>query len=165
MAVDEPATFEEAQMNDSWRAAIDEELHNHATNGTWEVVVPPAGANLVDTKWIFKLKADGRHKARLVARGFSQQRGIDWHESYAPVTSTLVLRLLCHRVPRSVVVASSRCESSVPQCGRGGRDLPCATERSQGSCRACMSGDQITIWTASVRKELVPVHQCGAYRK
>lgn len=95
MAADEPSTFEEAQMDPCWRAAIDEELQNHEINGTWEVVVPPAGANLVDTKWIFKLKADGRHKARLVARGFSQQRGVDWHESYAPVTSTLVLRLFC----------------------------------------------------------------------
>ena len=47
----------------------------------------------MSTKWLFKRKPDGRLKARLVARGFTQRFGIDWHESYAPVTSTLVVRV------------------------------------------------------------------------
>ncbi|KAI1006202.1 hypothetical protein K3495_g2019 [Podosphaera aphanis] len=58
----------------------------------------PDGANIVSTKWVFtvKLKSDGtieRYKARLVARGFSQQYGIDYHETFAPTIRMDTLRL------------------------------------------------------------------------
>jgi hypothetical protein len=41
-------------------------------------------------KWMFKLKKDElgaviKHKARLVARGFVQQEGIDYDGAFAPV--------------------------------------------------------------------------------
>ena len=93
-AATEPTTYADAMSDPNWRAAIQEELQNHQDKGTWEIVEMPSGdINLVSTKWIFKVKSDGRHKARLVARGFTQQYGIDWHESYAPVTSTLIVRV------------------------------------------------------------------------
>ena len=92
-AVSEPRTFAQAISDPSWFAAIQEELRNHEEKGTWMIVAKPPGANLVSTKWLFKRKPDGRLKARLVARGFTQRFGIDWHESYAPVTSTLVVRV------------------------------------------------------------------------
>ena len=93
-AATEPTMYADAMSDPKWRAAIQEELQNHQDKGTWEIVEMPSGdINLVSTKWIFKVKSDGRHKARLVARGFTQQYGIDWHESYAPVTSTLIVRV------------------------------------------------------------------------
>ena len=70
----EPTTFADAMSDPEWRTAIQEELQNHHDKGTWEIVEMPSGdVNLVSTKGLFKVKSDGRHKARLVARGFTQQ--------------------------------------------------------------------------------------------
>ena len=58
--------------------------------GTWDLVPRPTDANIVTCKWVFNLKyhPDGtvaRHKARLVARGFTQAHGIDYTETFSPV--------------------------------------------------------------------------------
>ena len=58
--------------------------------GTWILVEPPAGANIVGLKWVFRAKkdADGnvvRKKACLVAQGFSQVPGVDYLHTFAPV--------------------------------------------------------------------------------
>ena len=81
-----------------WKQAIDTEVEALVANGTWEEYVLPKGANLVSTKWVFtvKVKKDGtveRYKARLVARGFSQQYGIDYTETFAPTVRMDTLRL------------------------------------------------------------------------
>ncbi|GJW96011.1 retrovirus-related pol polyprotein from transposon TNT 1-94 [Tanacetum coccineum] len=46
---------------------------------------------IINLKWIFKVKLDEygevlKNKARLVAKGFRQEEGIDFDESFAPVT-------------------------------------------------------------------------------
>ena len=59
----------------------------------------PKGVNIVSNKWVFKIKRQPsgqieKYKARLVARGFSQQRGIDYYETFAPVVRMESLRIL-----------------------------------------------------------------------
>ena len=59
-------------------------------NRTWELVNLPAGHRPISLKWVFKLKKNElgaviKHKARLVARGFVQQEGIDYDDAFAPV--------------------------------------------------------------------------------
>lgn len=56
-------------------------------------------SNIVHTKWVFKIKKDGngkitKYKARLVARGFSQQKGMDYTEIYSPVVKLTIFRSL-----------------------------------------------------------------------
>ena len=46
---------------------------------------PPIGAKIIDCKWIYKLKADGIFKARLVAKDFRQTHGIDYDETFSSV--------------------------------------------------------------------------------
>ena len=91
--VNDPKTFREATTgpnSSNWMAAVNTEMSSLQRNGTWELVDLPPGKRTIGSKWVFKTKynADGtidKHKARLVAQGFTQKEGIDYHEIYAPV--------------------------------------------------------------------------------
>ena len=66
---------------------------------TWTLVPRPTDANVVSCKWVYSLKynPDGsvaRYKARLVARGFSQAYGLDYHETFSPVARLSSIRVL-----------------------------------------------------------------------
>ncbi|KAJ1530288.1 hypothetical protein ONE63_005209 [Megalurothrips usitatus] len=101
-AGNEPSTVEEALASEDspqWERAMSEELAALRENETWDIVARPVGSNVVQCKWVFKIKcgSDGsaqRYKARLVARGFSQRQGIDYNETFAPVARHTTLRLL-----------------------------------------------------------------------
>lgn len=99
---DEPKTYkDDLKRHDShqWKEAIAKELQAHELNVTWMVVDMPKGKHLLTTKWVFKMKKDANgneveHKARLAARGFEQEYGIDYFETYAPVARYETVRLL-----------------------------------------------------------------------
>lgn len=62
-------------------------LHKH---DVWTLTELPEGRKVIGSKWVFKVKhnADGsveKHKARLVAQGFSQKHGVDYDETFSPV--------------------------------------------------------------------------------
>ena len=78
---------------------MDEEMHSLLKNHTWDVVPLPFGKTAVGYKWVHTKKhhADGtleRYKSRLVARRFTQSYGIDYFETFAPVTKMETVRLL-----------------------------------------------------------------------
>jgi hypothetical protein len=59
-------------------------------NDVWDIVLIPKGKFVETSKWIYKIKhtADEsikKHKARFVAKGFSQVEGIDYEETFSPV--------------------------------------------------------------------------------
>ena len=61
------------------------------TNDVWDIVLKPEGKRVVSSKWIYKIKhaAGGsieKYKERLVARGFCQKKGIDYGETFAPIS-------------------------------------------------------------------------------
>lgn len=80
-----------------WQMAMDSEYASLIESKTWILCELPSGANVIDTKWVFKTKQDEtgnivRYKARLVARGFTQEEGLDYFETYAPVARISSIR-------------------------------------------------------------------------
>jgi hypothetical protein len=78
---------------------MDEELDQIEKNDTWELVPRPKDKNVIDTKWVYrnKLNEDGhvtRNKARLVCKGYAQVEGIDFEETFSPVSRMEAIRLL-----------------------------------------------------------------------
>jgi hypothetical protein len=66
--------------------------------GCWEVVDIPPDAQLLGVRWVFKLKriqsVYEKHKARLVVKGYMQEKGIHYSESYSPTISQVSLRIV-----------------------------------------------------------------------
>jgi hypothetical protein len=95
----EPTCFEEAIQKKEWVDAMIEEYQSIIKNDVWEIVPRPKNKDAVSSKWIYKIKhtADGsieKHKARFVARGFSQKEGIDYEETFAPVAKYTSIRTI-----------------------------------------------------------------------
>ncbi|KAG7593481.1 Reverse transcriptase RNA-dependent DNA polymerase [Arabidopsis thaliana x Arabidopsis arenosa] len=98
---EEPKTVKEALNHPGWTAAMGEEIDTCHVTKTWSLVPKPAEINLLGCRWIFKTKinADGtldKLRARLVAKGYEQEEGVDFLETYSPVVRTATVRMVLH---------------------------------------------------------------------
>nr|XP_016495906.1 PREDICTED: uncharacterized protein LOC107814916 [Nicotiana tabacum] len=95
----EPKKIEEALKDSSWVQAIQEELDQFGKNQVWNLIPKPENVSVIGTKWVFKNKLNEdvnvvRNKARLVAQRYSQQEGVDYDETFAPVARLESIRIL-----------------------------------------------------------------------
>ena len=70
-----------------------EEIKSLEENETWSLVDKPTNREIVEVKWIYRVKSDGRYKARVVAKGF-QQAYQENEEIYSPVARMNTLKIL-----------------------------------------------------------------------
>jgi hypothetical protein len=82
-----------------WKEAVYIEMDSSLSIGTWELVDQPYGCKPVGCKWVFKkkLRPDctiDKYKARLVANGYTQEKGEDFFDTYSPILRLTTIHVL-----------------------------------------------------------------------
>ena len=102
MIENDPQSFKEAVSGPEaplWKDVINSEVESILHNHTWEMVDLPPGCKPLGYKWIFKkkMKANGsidKYSARLVIKGYRQKEGLDYFDTYSPVTRITSIRMI-----------------------------------------------------------------------
>ncbi|GJY07887.1 putative ribonuclease H-like domain-containing protein [Tanacetum coccineum] len=106
----EPKNVNEAMTDPAWIESMQEELLQFKRLDVWALVPLSDHVKPLMLKWLFKNKHDEentviRNKTRLVMRGYRQEEGIDFEESFAPVTSMEAIRIfLAYATQKSFIV-------------------------------------------------------------
>jgi len=152
-AIDDPVSYKKAiecEESDKWIDAMKDELKSMEQNQVWDLVKLPHDSKRVGCKWIFKIKRDSkgkieRYKARLVAKGFTQKDGIDYKETFSPVSKKDSLRIIMalvahydlelHQMDVKTAFLNGELEEEVymdqPEgFSIGGKDMVCKLKRS-----------------------------------
>ncbi|GKC64430.1 retrovirus-related pol polyprotein from transposon TNT 1-94 [Tanacetum coccineum] len=94
----EPKSYKDALTKSYWIEAMQEELNEFERLEVWKLVPRPDRVMIITLKWIYKVKLDElggvlKNKARLVARGYREEEGIDFEESFALVARLEAIRI------------------------------------------------------------------------
>jgi hypothetical protein len=78
---------------------MESEIEAIQKNNTWDLTNLPRDAKIVGVKWIYKIKLNehrevNKYKAHLVAKGYTQQHGMDYTKVFAPVARMDTIRLV-----------------------------------------------------------------------
>ncbi|KAI3685662.1 hypothetical protein L6452_34917 [Arctium lappa] len=94
----EPKKASKALRDPFWISGMQDELLQFERNKVWRLIPQAKGKSVIGTKWVFRNKKDEsgvvvRNKARFVAKGYCQQEGIDYDETFAPVARIKAIRI------------------------------------------------------------------------
>jgi Reverse transcriptase (RNA-dependent DNA polymerase) len=70
------------------------ELQSIKDNDLWELIPRPKNQKVVDSLWVLNVKDNWLHKAKFCAKGFAQQWGVDYTDTFAPVAKYKSVRTL-----------------------------------------------------------------------
>lgn len=111
MVCNVPKTFREAvTSSDSkeWVDAMDEEMKSLKDNKTFTLTTLPEGKKAVGGRWVYAIKtnADGsnKYKARYVAKGYSQEMGLDYGETFSPTANHTSVRVLMQKAAQDGLI-------------------------------------------------------------
>nr|KAJ0198111.1 hypothetical protein LSAT_V11C700366270 [Lactuca sativa] len=93
----QPQKFKDYEKR--WKHSMQQEIRALEKNDTWTLTDLPNGQRAIESKWVYKIKykQNGeveRYKSRLVAKGFTQMEGVDYHDTFAPVAKLVTMRTL-----------------------------------------------------------------------
>nr|GEV30371.1 zinc finger, CCHC-type [Tanacetum cinerariifolium] len=91
-------------LDHSWIESMQDELNQFKGLDVWELVSLPESRHAIKVKWLWKNNTDAentviQNKSGLVAKGYSQQEGIDFEESFASVTRLEAVRMFVAYAP------------------------------------------------------------------
>ncbi|GKG46103.1 retrovirus-related pol polyprotein from transposon TNT 1-94, partial [Tanacetum coccineum] len=91
------------ENEDCWFQAMQDEIHEFDRLEVWELVPRSVYLMVIALKWIYKVKLDEysdvlKNKAWLVAKGYRQEKGIDFEESFASVSRIEAIRIFIANV-------------------------------------------------------------------
>ncbi|RUS70255.1 hypothetical protein EGW08_021985 [Elysia chlorotica] len=96
-----PQSYKEAtEATESvlWKEAMREEMDSLNENETFTLTDLPEGRTAVGGRWVYTVKEDQNgsksYKARYVAKGYSQIKGVDYNETFAPTANITSIRML-----------------------------------------------------------------------
>ena len=107
-AENDPGTFSQAlscKESDLWYNAMKDELDSMKSNEVWDLVELPQGLKAIGCKQVYKTNRDSlgnikRYKTRLVAKGFTKKEGIEYTETFSPISKKdslcIILALVAH---------------------------------------------------------------------
>ena len=96
---DSYAGVRKSEFREAWMLGMLEEIEGLVANETFVESDLPPGRKALSARWLFKWKTDEhslvtRAKCRLVARGFMQEAGVDYENTFSPTPSASSIRLL-----------------------------------------------------------------------
>nr|GEU32843.1 copia protein [Tanacetum cinerariifolium] len=105
----EPKTYKDTLTQSCWIEAMQEDLNEFEQLKVWEFVPHLDKVMVITLKWIYKVKLNElggilKNKARLVARGYHQEEGIDFEESFAPVARLEAIQIFLAYAPHKNMV-------------------------------------------------------------
>jgi hypothetical protein len=89
----------EHEKKEEWLQAMEEEIVSLQENHTYGLVKLPKGKKVLKNKWVYRLKtqensSQPKYKARLVVKGFSQKKGVDFEEIFSLVVKMTSIRVV-----------------------------------------------------------------------
>jgi hypothetical protein len=84
----------EAEDAKQWELAMQKEYDSIVKNKTWSLVPRHKDAKVIKSHRVLRIKDNGIYKARFYAKGFTQQWGKDYDETFAPVAKYTSIRTL-----------------------------------------------------------------------
>jgi len=84
---------------EQWKLAFRSELDAHTKNDTFTLRTPPPNRRILPTRWVTTIKRGPKgevikYKARWVCKGFRQEQGIDYDETFASVIRATIIKML-----------------------------------------------------------------------
>nr|GEW18777.1 retrovirus-related Pol polyprotein from transposon TNT 1-94 [Tanacetum cinerariifolium] len=110
MSTIKPKNVKEAMIDPAWIESMQEELLQFKRLDVWVLVPAPYNITPLTLKWLFKNKHDEeqtviQNKSHLVVRGYRQEEGIDFEESFASVARMEAIRIfLAYAAHKSFIV-------------------------------------------------------------